>query len=82
MPAAAAAGLFIGARPDEDFWFLAAGVLCVFFADLWGTTNGCWTYYVQAGRWGLAEGIFFGMTFDAAAVMVCLRLTRAAGFGS
>lgn len=77
LPAAAAAGLFIAARPEDDFWLLAVGIGCVFFADLWGTTNGCWAYYTHGRPWGLWAGIGFGMCFDAAAVLACLRLTRA-----
>jgi hypothetical protein len=72
--------LAAGARPEEDFWPLAVGIGCVFFADLWGTTNGCWAYYAHARPWGLWEGIAFGMCFDAAAVMACLRLARVLGY--
>ncbi|MFA6029418.1 MAG: hypothetical protein WC969_06175 [Elusimicrobiota bacterium] len=61
----------------EDFWTLATGLVLVFFADLWGTTNGCWSYYTQrSSPDGLATGILFGMFFDAAVVTLCLKGVR------
>ena len=68
---AAALGLF--AEPGKDFWTLAAGLGCVLFADFWGTTNGCWRYWLRDQPFGLWRGIAFGMTFDAAVVMLALK---------
>jgi len=69
--------LAAGARPAEDFWPLAVGIGCVFFADLWGTTNGCWAYYAHGRPWGVWEGIAFGMSFDAVTVLASLRMAGA-----
>ena len=54
----------------------AAGFSTVFFADFWGTTNGCWEYYRLERPGGLWQGIAFGMTFDAVVVLASLRLAR------
>lgn len=72
-----AAALTVGVEPEEEFWPLAAGMACVFFADLWGTTNDCWRYYAHRLPLGLWRGIAFGMAFDAAVVLAVLRLARA-----
>jgi hypothetical protein len=74
--AAAAAAVAAGPDAAADFWTLAAGLGAVFFADLWGTTNGCWTYYLAGRPGGLWRGIAFGMAFDASVVLGCLRLAR------
>ena len=72
-----AGALFWRPRPGSDFWPLATGIVCVSAADLWGTTNGCWRYYVQDGSVrGLGLGIGFGMVFDASLVLGCLKLVR------
>ena len=75
--AAAGVALFAAADPKEEFWVLACGLACVFFADLWGTTNGCWAYPLIAPRapW---RGVPFGMAFDTAVAAGCLRLARRA----
>ncbi len=73
---AAGAALLAVPEPAEDFWLLAAGLACVFFADLWGTTNGCWAYWLRHEPFGLIRGIAFGMAFDAAVAVGCLRLAR------
>ncbi|MDD5657649.1 MAG: hypothetical protein PHF00_10405 [Elusimicrobia bacterium] len=78
VAALAAVAAALAVRPDygRDFWLLAAGLASVFFADVWGTTNGCWRYYVQApGGPGLVFGVAFGMAFDAAVVLGCLKLS-------
>ncbi len=49
------------------------GTACVFFADLWGTTNNCWTYHTQAARFGTAYGILFGCVFDSAIVLAGIK---------
>jgi hypothetical protein len=77
VPIAAAAALAARSGEDDDFWILAAGFGAVFFADLWGTTNGCWEYYRHGLPGGLWQGIAFGMAFDAVVVLASLRLTRA-----
>ena len=69
-----AAALTAGAKPREEFWTLFLGMVCVFFADLWGTTNGCWAYYAHAQPGGVLRGIGFGMALDAAVVVGALRL--------
>ena len=77
-PAAVAVCLGAAARPDEDFWTLGAGLCCVLFADFWGTTNGCWSYWLRGQPFGLWRGIGFGMAFDAAVVLGALKAARAA----
>lgn len=74
--AAVAAALWAGADAREEFWPLVVGFGAIVFADGWGTTNGCWSYYVAARPFGLARGVIFGMAFDAAVVVGCLRLAR------
>ena len=76
--AAVAAALFSSRDPGADAWPLWAGLACVFFADLWGTTNGCWAYWLRGRPGGLWLGIGFGMAFDAAVALGCLRAARAA----
>lgn len=61
------------ARLKNDLSALLTGTVCVFFADLWGTTNHCWSYYVQANSFGLARGISFGMLFDSALVLAAIK---------
>lgn len=65
------------ARRAEDARVLLTGLACVFFADLWGTTNGCWRYHLQARPLGLWQGIAFGMGFDAAVVLGSRKLLSA-----
>jgi hypothetical protein len=77
-PAAVALCLGAAARPEDDFWTLGAGLSCVLFADFWGTTNGCWSYWLRARPLGLWRGIGFGMAFDAAVVLGALKAARAA----
>lgn len=76
--AALAAALAFASDPARDVWPLAAGLACVFFADLWGVTNNCWRYHTQAARGpgGALLGILFGMFFDSAVVLVCLKAAR------
>ena len=74
---AAAAAALAARSPGEDFWILAVGFGSVFFADFWGTTNGCWRYYRHALPGGLFQGIAFGMAFDSVVVLASLRLARA-----
>lgn len=77
VPALVLAAVACSSDPAEDFWVLAAGMGAVFFADLWGVTNGCWAYDLR-GRFGVGWGIAFGMAFDASTVLICLRLAREA----
>lgn len=76
-PFAVALCLFLGRR-GEDGAVLLAGMLAVFFADLWGTTNSCWRYHLHGETLGLWQGIAFGMGFDAALVLGARKLLRAA----
>jgi hypothetical protein len=78
--AAFLAGLLIRPRPS-DFWLFATGAACVFFADFWGVTNRCWAYHTQrpGNPAGAAEGIAFGMLFDAALVLLSIKSARALG---
>lgn len=71
-------GAALAAKPAEadEFWTLTAGFCAVFFADLWGTTNGCWSYYLAGRAGGLWRGIAFGMALDSAVVLGCLRCAR------
>ncbi|MCX5796449.1 MAG: hypothetical protein NTY77_13230 [Elusimicrobia bacterium] len=65
-------------RPDpRDASVLVTGLVYVFCADFWGTTNGCWAYYLQ-GRWegGIALGILYGMFLDSALVFASLKAAR------
>lgn len=77
-PFAVALSLFL-ARKEEDARVLLAGLACVFFADLWGTTNSCWRYHLQGEPLGVWQGIAFGMGFDAAVVLGARKLLRLAG---
>ena len=76
--AALAAFLAYKPEPRRDAWLFAAGLACVFFADLWGVTNNCWRYHTQAGHspGGAAFGILFGMFFDTSVVLACLKAAR------
>jgi prolipoprotein diacylglyceryltransferase len=74
-PAAVALSLFM-ARRAEDNAVLLAGLVSVFFADLWGTTNSCWRYHLQGEPLGVWQGIAFGMGFDAAIVLGSRKLLR------
>ncbi|MDD5628685.1 MAG: hypothetical protein PHU21_06445 [Elusimicrobia bacterium] len=65
-------------RPDpRDARFLLTGLVYVFCADFWGTTNNCWAYYLQ-GRLGggIALGILYGMFLDSALVFAALKAAR------
>lgn len=74
--AALLAGLALRRRP-QDLWPMLAGLLYVFFADFWGTTNNCWTYYIErTAPWGTAFGVLFGMFLDSAVVLLCLKSAR------
>lgn len=67
--------LFWRLSPERDLPVLAAGMLCVLFADTWGTTNNCWHYWLEKplGGWGLPAGVGFGACFDTAVIMGCLK---------
>jgi prolipoprotein diacylglyceryltransferase len=67
------------AREEEDGRVLLAGLVSVFFADLWGTTNDCWRYHLQGEPLGVWQGIAFGMGFDAAVVLGSRKLLRLFG---
>jgi hypothetical protein len=71
-----AAGLLY--RPDpRDARFLLTGLVYVFCADFWGTTNGCWAYYLQRRMGGgIALGILYGMFLDSALVFASLKAAR------
>jgi hypothetical protein len=71
-----AAGLIV--RPDpRDLRFLLTGLVYVFFADFWGTTNECWAYYLQRRlSGGIALGILYGMFLDSALVFASLKAAR------
>lgn len=71
---AVVAFVLIWRRRPEDGPILLAGILSVFFADLWGTTNGCWDYHLAGWKLGLWQGIAFGMGFDAAVVLGALKV--------
>ncbi|MFA6093175.1 MAG: hypothetical protein WCU88_12215 [Elusimicrobiota bacterium] len=75
LPACLALGLR-WARAPLDAWVLAGGLPCVFFADLWGTTNLCWTYRCAQGHSsaGTGMGILFGMLLDSCVVLASLKL--------
>lgn len=80
LPAAAlAAAAFIPGRERRarDAAVLITGTVCVFFADLWGTTNNCWAYYTQPGVFGTAYGILFGALFDSVLVLASLKTAEA-----
>ncbi|PIU19204.1 MAG: hypothetical protein COT18_08725 [Elusimicrobia bacterium CG08_land_8_20_14_0_20_59_10] len=64
---------YAGSRRDRDAAVLFTGTACVFFADLWGTTNHCWTYHIQGEPYGLAYGISFGALFDSAVVLASIK---------
>lgn len=57
---------------------LLTGTACVFFADLWGTTNNCWTYHTGGGPGGVLRGILFGAFFDTLLVLASLRTAASA----
>jgi hypothetical protein len=63
--------------PPEQFFILAAGIVCVFFADFWGTSSQCWSYYIETPAWPTRlAGISFGMFFDTAVIVGAVRLGR------
>ncbi|MEI7529655.1 MAG: hypothetical protein WCK76_12015 [Elusimicrobiota bacterium] len=62
---------------SRDAAILFTGTACVFFADLWGTTNNCWRYHIQHHPWGIAYGIAFGALFDSALVLAGIRTAGA-----
>lgn len=72
------AGLLV--RPDpRDAALLLTGLAYVFIADFWGTTNGCWAYYVQRKLpCGIALGIGYGMFLDTALVFASIKAARLA----
>ncbi|HAH06317.1 MAG TPA: hypothetical protein DCM05_07280 [Elusimicrobia bacterium] len=72
------AGLLV--RPDpKDAAVLLTGLAYVFIADFWGTTNGCWAYYVQRRvPGGIALGILYGMFLDTALVFASIKAARLA----
>ncbi len=61
----------------RDTAVLFTGMVCVFFADLWGTTNNCWIYHVQERAYGLAYGISFGAMFDSTVVLAGIKTAEA-----
>lgn len=65
-------------RPDpRDARYLVTGLVYVFFADFWGTTNHCWSYYAQSRvPGGIALGILYGMFLDSALVFASLKAAR------
>jgi len=74
-----AAALFYRARPEQDLWFILTGMFYVFFADLWGTTNNCWHYYLvyeQSTPLKVMAGVSFGMLFDATVILTALKISR------
>ena len=75
LPAALTAAVLIpgGERRRRDISILLTGTFCVFWADLWGTTNHCWTYHTQAARFGTAYGISFGAMFDPVIVLAAVK---------
>lgn len=79
LGAALVAAFALKPDPREAVPVLLTGFACVFFADLWGTTNNCWRYYLQSPNTParLASGVAFGMLFDTALVFLCLRLAGA-----
>jgi len=79
LAAALLAGFAIKPDPKAAVPVLLTGFVCVFFADLWGTTNHCWRYHLQHPNTlpRLGAGIGFGMVFDTAVVFLCLRLGKA-----
>ena len=76
IPVLVFAAIAVAPSPSEDFWLLAVGMGAVFFADLWGVTNGCWSYDLHGRPGGAAWGIAFGMALDASTILLCLRLAR------
>lgn len=70
-----AAVLFPGREHRKrDISVLFAGAFCVVWADLWGTTNHCWTYHTQTARFGTAYGILFGIVFDSVIVLAGIKI--------
>jgi uncharacterized membrane protein YoaT (DUF817 family) len=65
-------------EPKRDIWIVLTGLFYVFFADIWGTTNNCWTYYHQGGGSALRllSGVGFGMFFDSTLILGTLKLAR------
>ncbi|MFA5139300.1 MAG: hypothetical protein WC728_08700 [Elusimicrobiota bacterium] len=76
MAAVVAAGLLFRPEPEQGFWVLAAGLPCIFLADLWGTNSNCWRYHIQAHGSHLRQflGVGFAMLFDTSIVLASLRL--------
>ncbi len=69
-----AAALIPGGKSrNRDISVLLTGAVCVFWADLWGTTNHCWTYHTHAARFGVAYGILFGAVFDPVIVLAAVK---------
>jgi hypothetical protein len=63
-------------RPERDVPFLLAGLVCVFFADFWGTGSECYRYHDAhvGARFVRASGVVFGMLFDTGVVLAAARL--------
>ena len=81
MAAVVAAALLFRPEPEEGFWVLAAGLPCIFLADLWGTNSNCLRYHIQIRGSELRQfmGIGFAMLFDTALVLSSLRLADMTG---
>ncbi|MFH1723565.1 MAG: hypothetical protein ABII00_02970 [Elusimicrobiota bacterium] len=82
--AALAAAFVCGREPKRDFWLIVTGMVYVFFADFWGTTNNCWRYYIQDHRsfGSLITGVGFGMLFDTAVILASMRVAGRIAPGS
>lgn len=65
-------------RKPGDTALLLTGSACVFFADLWGTTNNCWRYHVGTSPLSVAFGISYGALFDSALVLAAVKAAGAA----
>ena len=65
--------------PQHGLWLMTVCFVGIFWADLWGTASGCWSYYFQQPgsmpRQGL--GILCGMLGNTAIVILSLRLAGA-----
>ncbi|MBZ0269084.1 hypothetical protein K8I85_13075 [bacterium] len=78
---AAAFGVLLAAfalrpRPERDVPFVLAGLVCVFFADFWGTGSACYRYHEAhlGASFARASGVLFGMLFDTGIVLAAARL--------
>ncbi|MFA6433257.1 MAG: hypothetical protein WCW52_01035 [Elusimicrobiales bacterium] len=69
-----AAALYPGGKDRTgDAAVLLTGAACVFWADLWGTTAGCWSYYTRSSAFGAARGILFGTVFDPVIALAAIK---------